>query len=1226
MGAMSRPTSPARAHGLRRPILALLAALLALPLQALVAAPAHAAPNLAEGAVVDALGQELADVAVEALAAPAYTSVASSTTTDVAGTYGLPLPAGTYHLRFSKAGFETTFYGGEVPLEVVVDDEGAITAGGEPVEDNLLDDVVMTGTGRFGVTGVVTDQAATPLPGILVEAFAAGGDEVATDEATTDGSGSYALQVPAGTYLFRYSDPGGSHLGTWYGGDADPTEVVVDQDTSLATVTLAEPEAGQEFPVAGVVVDANHDPVDGVAVTLTPVDPSTDSGSDITRTAGEEAGFYSVSVLPGRYRVGYSKTGFVTTSYGGLATPATVTVSDNGTLSVDPAEELVGNRLADLVLESDPFEVTGAARDQATGTPIEGITVRAFPAGSTDPAEVVATDLATDAAGRYALALPIGGYDLELSDRDDQDPTYTTATLADVRVSQGGALSVAGSPVEALPDVQLAVSSADTPHPVVGSLVDANGTEIDGLTVTAVPLGSGTADSATSGADGALGDHGRYRLMLTPGDYRIEIDGGTRWVDTTYVGEGTSAASVTVQPNGTVLVNGVETVGGELGATEVASLPVTVSGSVERSTGGALAGIAVTAYAADDAGGAVVDSAGPTAADGSYTLDLPVGAHAVRFSDADPSDGTYVTTWLDGDSAVVVNQDGTVTVGEQTGATIPVVAMTLSSADTIYDIAGEVLDNAGDPLDGITVTAIPVAGTPAGNQAGDDTGADPAVGGSSLGDHGVYRIPLQAGTYELRFTGTGYEPAWYLDPDGELGTERARIQVLSGGTVRINSTDVPGGVLEPMTLVGTATHPVTGRVLDDESQPLGGITVQAVPDGGGPVAASAVSGTDGTFTLATPVGHYTIEYVDADPAAPTYVARFLTGPTGTPLVLKVATGGALSIDDQPVDALGDVVMEQASEDTTYDLKGLVYDEVYEPLDGATVVVLPAGTTDEARKTASAVTGADTVTGDASLGQAGVYRIAVRPGKYWLKYRKAGYATTWFSNGEDTGPSTVTVALDGRVTVPGLTLVGNQLDDVQLPLPAVVATRAPGLTGKAVVGKTVTVDVGAWKKPENDAPFVPDRDYLYVEWFLDGKPADDFATGYYSQNFKVTAAAGGKSLSFRLTVDDPAEETTRETAVFTSRAVPVPKAPSTVTGVFRKGRLTITVKVPTLPRPTGTLTVLAGRKPVGKARLVTRSKGVAVLALKLRKGKHRLTIVYSGTDAVAGAKKSVTVRA
>ncbi|MEI5676142.1 MULTISPECIES: beta strand repeat-containing protein [unclassified Nocardioides] len=1645
-----------------RALVLLLATVLAVPLTSLVGvAPAHAVPGAASGSVSDSLGDALNGVTVTALAAPAFTTSAGQTTTAGGGAYTLPLAEGSYRLQFAKTGYTTALYGGsEEPLQVDVDDEGQLSVDGEPLEGNELEEVQLSSTQTYSVTGVVQNAGSTPLTGIHVAAYHPGDEEDAVATATTNGSGAYTLTLSPGVYHVRYTDPGSTYVPAWYDGTGtEPDDVTVTGNRTLTTVRLATPPADAEFPIAGAVVDANGDPVSGVDVSVTPIGGSTDSGTGTTAPEGDDAGRYTVSVKPGTYRVAFAKTGWVSTRYGGQTTPATVTVGPTGALSASAGEPLVANQLNDVLLVSNPYAVTGLVQVSGDTTPIADITVRAFPTGSTDAGDVVDTDT-TDSTGSYTLNLPVGTYDLEYVDDVPTPTTYSSTSLVEVQVGQGGALKVGGTAVDALDPVKLSLSSADTTHPVLGSVIDVNGAEIDGLSVSAVPQGAGTGDVDESGDDGAAGAHGRYRLQLKPGSYEIHVAGGADWENATYQGGGDATAVVTVAANGTISVNATPIAGRDLGETEVAGkTEYALSGTVTDGTTG-LPGITVKAYREGDLTTAVASTTS-TGATGAWSLSgvdgLVVGTYVVEFSGASGAN-TYDKAWYGGATAtpVEIAQGGVAKVAGVPVAENRLGAITVSrsSADTPHPVTGEVTDANDDPLDGVTVTAKPQTGTPSGNQVAVQTGAD-----GELGDHGRYRLLLKPGTYRVTYTRSGFTDATYpggdqtpvdvkvnLDgtvligttpsPEAELapveladatgdavlsgrvvsggagvngitvevfpygdvsgtpvattttatnagtlgawsvntlkiGTYTVRftdkvadantyiqtflggselgtaapVKVGQGNAVTVATVPAPGGTVgeTEMAKEGTdTTYPVVGELLDEAGDPIDGATVTATPQNGSGTLASAVTGADGelgdhgryrlllkvgtyrltfaktgfttavypgagepevlvtvasggivtpatleSMTLAdavgdatisgrvvtgsTPtgvagivaevfpagdlapesrvgfsaattasgawsvsglrIGEYTVRFTDNGAAAPAYVQTYYGGATlaeSTPV--KVGQGNAVSVNDVPKagGALGDTTLSVATADTTYPLSGDVADANGDPLSGVSVsvevvtpgaAVTPVLTDDEGAYAlalragtyrikftrtgfatayllngdgataqvvvavggAVSIVGGDPVPGGALEGvtlrgtttydltgrvlgagnplagitvrarntdtevpaiatttaangtftlklpvgtytieyvgravggttwdgtfyggtttptsikvandgtlsevdgevltsgledvvlakstgvyairgtvsdqtgeplagavvrafkagtgtQAGVgtsdaegaFTINVPVGRYNLRYEKAGKATTWLLNADADTPTyaVVTVAAGGAITAPGVGIEAGVLEDVQLLLPAPRMVAAPKVSGKVLVGRTITTSLGTWSPDFRSTPGW--QDYVTIEWFIDGRPADDYSDGDLFEKFAIPAVAGGRTVSYRITIEDPNPDgATRAPIVFTSKGIKVPKAKPKLVATYKGGKLTVVVKVPGLKRPLGSIVVKDGKKKVGATTLKAKNKGKVVVKLKkLKKGKRKLTITYSGDANVAPVKATVKIK-
>ena len=79
-------------------------------------------------------------------------------------------------------------------------------------------------------------------------------------------------------------------------------------------------------------------------------------------------------------------------------------------------------------------------------------------------------------------------------------------------------------------------------------------------------------------------------------------------------------------------------------------------------------------------------------------------------------------------------------------------------------------------------------------------------------------------------------------------------------------------------------------------------------------------------------------------------------------------------------------------------------------------------------------------------------------------------------------------------------------------------------------------------------------------------------------------------------------------------------------VSRKKRVKIgiTVAVPYLPGPTGQVKVFDGAKALKTLSLVSKKNGQLAWKLpKLKKGKHKIKVVYLGTPAITGSKSKIT---
>ena len=196
-------------------------------------------------------------------------------------------------------------------------------------------------TTGYSITGTVTGTAATPVAGILVDAFGNGHDYFAV----TDGSGNYSVDaVPAGTwtvelfdesgtYLNGYYDSGASHNFTTLFGSATPVTV------TSGNVTGINAQLGTGHFIRGTVTGPGGTPLGHINVDVFTASLSYEGG-----TLSAANGTYSVDVpasdsytvrfvdattytyLTGYY--GYSNGIYTVAADGSWATPVPVGTSD----------------------------------------------------------------------------------------------------------------------------------------------------------------------------------------------------------------------------------------------------------------------------------------------------------------------------------------------------------------------------------------------------------------------------------------------------------------------------------------------------------------------------------------------------------------------------------------------------------------------------------------------------------------------------------------------------------------------------------------------------------------------------------------------------------------------------------------------------------------------------------------------------------------------------------
>jgi hypothetical protein len=182
--------------------------------------------------------------------------------------------------------------------------------------------------------------------------------------------------------------------------------------------------------------------------------------------------------------------------------------------------------------------------------------------------------------------------------------------------------------------------------------------------------------------------------------------------------------------------------------------------------------------------------------------------------------------------------------------------------------------------------------------------------------------------------------------------------------------------------------------------------------------------------------------------------------------------------------------------------------------------------------------------------------------------------------------------------------------------ALQATIAPTITGTATVGQSLRASAGTWSQPS------PTFTY---QWFRTGAPIP----GATSSSYKLTPEDAGADISLVV----GASKTGFTDGAATSASVSVARMSSSITGSLKadrikkskRAKLGITLSVSGLATPNGTIQVLDKGKKIASFTMAPVHKGKKTLKLKkLKKGKHKLQIVYLGTAQVFGSKSKKIV--
>jgi len=279
------------------------------------------APSVISGTVVSSLGFALngANVAIGT----------GNASTDANGNFSLTQPAGTYSATITAPGYTsqttasfTTQPGDQKSL-------GTITLTAIPA---TISGRVVSSTGG-AVSGATVTATGTPLGSSLVAR------RIATDafsqSTTTDGSGNFSLQLPAGTYRLDITKTG--FAGTTTG------SINVGPGTTYSTGDVTVDPLGT---ITGVVVaKTTLAPVVGATVTIV---------GSINTTTTDSNGRFTVQQPPGSYAIQITAQGFaqVSTDVFALAPGQT---HDAGTLQLPPVALSVYVGYADDLRPSSTF-------------------------------------------------------------------------------------------------------------------------------------------------------------------------------------------------------------------------------------------------------------------------------------------------------------------------------------------------------------------------------------------------------------------------------------------------------------------------------------------------------------------------------------------------------------------------------------------------------------------------------------------------------------------------------------------------------------------------------------------------------------------------------------------------------------------------------------------------------------------------------------------------------
>ncbi len=232
-----------------------------------------------------------------------------------------------------------------------------------------------------------------------------------------------------------------------------------------------------------------------------------------------------------------------------------------------------------------------------------------------------------------------------------------------------------------------------------------------------------------------------------------------------------------------------------------------------------------------------------------------------------------------------------------------------------------------------------------------------------------------------------------------------------------------------------------------------------------------------------------------------------------------------------------------------------------------------------------------------------------------------YSYAWFSNGAQIPGATAATYIPapsdaGEYLYAVVTAKKDDFDDVNAssanfgPIAdAVVNAALPKITGKAVVGSTLTATPGVW---------VPSTAPVTYQWLASGV-AIPGATG---KTFKPATAQLGKKLSVRVTATKVGAESGVATSAVTTIVMVQPTM--SLARKVKKTKVILTIQV----KAVGVVAVVGKVKVFRKSKLlktVSLKAGKVVVKLKKQpKGKAKYTATYVGLSPVLPVSKSIKV--
>jgi hypothetical protein len=709
---------------------------------------------------------------------------------------------GTYTATNVEPGLSVAFifdHGGTYPL-------GLYSTSGPTIFNNAATQFTVTGDMAgidlvlplpHKISGTVTGSDGKPLAEIMVSPCTVDGDCDSLGGTTTDADGHYTTSVWPGSYTIQFIDNNNPSFGGCYASGGYVIDGRGSSCTPLSVTTSDATGIDVTMPV-GAHISGKVTGPDGTPLPNVTVNANSDNFNTQTSTGGD--GTYSLTVLPGSYRVGFSDPSgtYVSSCYsrsGGYSVDqndcARIDVTTGDKSDVDVTMP-VGVRISGRLTGTDGkplanFSVAldgGGSGPHGTNTDKNGDYSIAVLPGQYNPYEVLVQETGDYSGGCYSKDSP-GGF------TDFEQCTFLTISTAPV-------------------------SGIDMTMPV-GVHLSGTVTGPDGKPLANIDVGVSYYWWST-------GSDGSYSIVVLPGSHTIQFaDFSGIYPSGCY--SASAPGHFTTDQNACTHV--------PVSADDTTGIDVTMQLASSLFPGAPTAVIATP-----NDGSATVSWAAPSASGGAPILGYTVTTSDGHASCSTPSTSCTVSGLTNG---VAYTFTVTATNGVGTGpASDPSAPVTPAAA--AYSISGKITGPGGVQAGNVGMLACPA------------TPAPTCVGYTVTASDGTYTISgLAAGSYNVMVNhlSTGpYAEGWYAK-SGFTTSSNAATTVAVGPDATGIDLELPLG------------YSIHGSVTNAGHSALSGIEVNACPVDGSACLGWTETLADGTFALlALPAGDYKVSVYD----------------------------------------------------------------------------------------------------------------------------------------------------------------------------------------------------------------------------------------------------------------------------------------------------------------------------------------------------------------------------